>query len=526
MRIPLLAVSFLEFSLGWSQSLSKAASAAAGVLFLVFWLCGGAGAEPVNSQQSSSDILAPIRNADVIAIIGTCASLGEEAVLSATANPVSEGNKSRPSLSKIFNAGKLNIDIPETRSQTSVKGAFDDNVCSEGLIAAPNVFAVSDTDIKQRLCLQAFHWPTADSATSESHLTLNDVTVDASAFIDLTQDASDGVSSEKAGARIFEMLGFRTRSLIYNFGAEPRPPSFTKSYLNGVQFEQVYSAGSKVTNTRNKANNGVVTCGYDPDNAGGKNVVGDNVDDLSSPLPAPDVDDVMFLLRSNKAESTQPFAAFVDVFQKNGDDDTAKQLRIVKAHTELINNTDRLFGWNIEDEETPTSPSETSALASSAAIWVSIQGAMIFVTDLIRLVFGYILWFLADGGYRPEKVGWYVGLIILLSFAYFWLFIRVIAIKPEKKQLLLPIGATFLFDRLLPAYQIRQDHYNIEAYLERVPKNHPRSRSFKYMKMTFYVAEANEKTVQRIERVLDLIKFVGLVLAVFLVAALNSLVNH
>jgi hypothetical protein len=115
---------------------------------------------------------------------------------------------------------------------------------------------------------------------------------------------------------------------------------------------------------------------------------------------------------------------------------------------------------------------------------------------------------------------------MILSFLYFWFWIRIIAIKPEKKPTPLPIGLTFLFDRLLPAYQIRADHYNIESYLKRVKKSYPHGEDFRYMKMTFRVTKADPKTVQRAERALDVIKFVGLVLAVFLVAALNSLVNR
>jgi hypothetical protein len=433
---------------------------------------------------------------------------------------LAEGN-AETDLSDLFNAGRMNTDIPESKTQRSVKDAFEDRNCKYNLIAAPSVFAVSDTVVRQRLCLQTFRWPTGQSDSQsnqqESYLTLNDITVDASAFIDLTQGDGSSVSDAKGGIRRFEMLGFRTRSLIYNFGNASEPPSYTNSYLNGLQFEQVYSA---------RLASGAVKCGYDPENTKETKAeyVINSIDSLKSPLPAPTVADVMSLLNSNAGRSTQPFAAFVDVFQKNGEDNKAKQLRIEKADIELLLNTNRVIGRNAgEDPETASIPLLQSHFEWA---WNSIRGMMTFISDLVRLFFGYVLWLLADNGYRPEKVGWFVSIVIILSFVYFWFWIRIIAIKPEKKPTPLPIGLTFLFDRLLPAYQIRADHYNIEAYLERVKKSHPHGEDFTYMKMTFRVAKADAKTVQRAERTLDILKFVGLILAVFLVAALNSLVSR
>lgn len=432
--------------------------------------------------------------------------------------PLAEGN-AQSNLSALFDAGRMNIDIPASRTQHSVKDAFDDINCKYNLIAAPSGFAVSDTVIKQRLCLQDFRWSAAGSQPinqQESYLTLNDVAVEASAFIDLTQPNIGGVPLAGSTIRRFEMLGFRPRSLIYNFGTTSSPPSYTTSYLNGLQFEQVYSARLK---------NGTVKCGYDPENTKETSAqyVMDSIDSLKSPLPAPSVDDVMSLLKSNAALSTQPFAAFVDVFQKNGDDNKAKQLRIEKADTELLNNTNRIIGRRTAQE---TGPDVTAAESYLGRAWDSIRGAVTVINDSVRLFFGYVLWLLADNGYRPEKVGWFVGVVIVMAFAYFWFWIRLVAIKPEKRPTPLPIGLTFLFDRLLPAYQIRADHYNIEFYLKRVKKSHPHSEEFRYMNMRFHVVRADARTVQRAERALDVLKFLGLVLAVFLVAALNSLVSH
>jgi hypothetical protein len=163
------------------------------------------------------------------------------------------------------------------------------------------------------------------------------------------------------------------------------------------------------------------------------------------------------------------------------------------------------------------------------SIFGPIRELFVWMTTLISISFEYSLSLVADHGYRPEKVVWWVLLILVASFSYFWFRLKIVAFRPEQESGPLPVGFTFLFDRLLPAYQIREDHYKIREYLQRVPKgihkDDPRGREFEYLRMSFYVIPADDKLVQRAERALDVLKFLGLVLAVFLVAALNALVH-
>ena len=93
----------------------------------------------------------------------------------------------------------------------------------------------------------------------------------------------------------------------------------------------------------------------------------------------------------------------------------------------------------------------------------------------------------------------------------------------------------FLFDRLLPAYHIREDHYDIEAYYKwtlRIGRNSryafaPKDmEQLKYLVWTLRVIRADEKDVRHVETCLDVIKAIGIVLAIFLVAAINALVSH
>jgi hypothetical protein len=238
----------------------------------------------------------------------------------------------------------------------------------------------------------------------------------------------------------------------------------------------------------------------------------------------------MTWLSENKANSTQPFSAFIEVFQKNGEGNAARELQIGKADKELNDKAIQLFALSKDANESSPKNVEQARTAQNgifSPVSKVVQRGGVFVTNLVGIFFGYVLSILADHGYRPEKVGWFVAIVLLLSFVYFWLGIKVIAIRPQNKsEPALPIGFTFLFDRLLPAYQIREDHYKIDKFLLRVRRGDREAQKFKYMHMTFYVLPAGAQIARRVERALDVIKFLGLVLAIFLVAALNSLVSH
>jgi len=120
----------------------------------------------------------------------------------------------------------------------------------------------------------------------------------------------------------------------------------------------------------------------------------------------------------------------------------------------------------------------------------------------------------------------------VLFGAYFWLWLRAVALKPEKKEALLPMGIVFMFDRLLPAYQIRADHYDVDQFYKRVPKAKQaevppdQRREINYFGLKLVVIPMNEAERRKIDRTLDILKVVGLVLAVFFVAAINAIVSR
>jgi hypothetical protein len=259
----------------------------------------------------------------------------------------------------------------------------------------------------------------------------------------------------------------------------------------------------------------------------------DTISDPHSQLRAPVVDEIMGWLDRNCLDSTQPLSAFVDAAQKSGNDAAAKELRIRRATKELTLRAKRIIGADrkadCDPAPKPAAPAQQSVLSSG------ILGFINLLSDAVAILFGGMLWIVADHGYRPERVGWIVLLVLAGSAAYFWRWVRVVGFKPKNKDTIRPIGLTFLFDRLLPAYQIRAENHDIDKFFRRArtvgrgkvlaPEDaHATMMQGRWRRIP--VVEANAKDVERVERFLDRIKAVGLVLAIFLVAAINALVRQ
>jgi hypothetical protein len=157
------------------------------------------------------------------------------------------------------------------------------------------------------------------------------------------------------------------------------------------------------------------------------------------------------------------------------------------------------------------------------------------VNAFAAVIFGGLLWLVADHGFHPEKVGWWVLGAIAVFALYFWFGLKIVGIKVKDRDTILPVGILFLFDRLLPAYQIREDHYHIEAFYKRVPRHrlidgdHPIRvdlKTMRYLPLAHAVTETTEAEKERAEKCLNILKVIGLVLAIFMVAAINAIVSH
>jgi hypothetical protein len=437
--------------------------------------------------------------------------------------------------------------------------------CGFFAIAFPGAFHVSDTKINHSLCFRSFHWLLPEAGSDRtSYVSFDDVDVGTIAFIDLALDKPVGkpewiilsdespeqeidwskpptrrAASQPGGEwaapplifdkpeRKFEIVGFGAHSLIFNFSEDPKNYDLS---LNGLKFDHVYTAQRK----HNSEGEDTLKCGYDPDfyerhSIDQAEVLLDNSSNAGSNLASPSIANVLGWLDRNTLPTTQPFTVFVDAFANDGSDRGAKDFQVAKATTELGYRACTIFATLCHFLGMKESKQTTNADKShdDDPFW---RTAMRYISDVVVGAFGFLLWLLADHGFHPEKVVWFVGGAILLSFVIFWAFLRVVAVTPDKKDTIRPIGFTFLFDRLLPAYQIRQDHYNIQTYYKWIwnRSNYLPGvvKTLKYCWIGIPVVKAEEKDVARAEFWLDCLKAIGLILAIFLVAAINALVNH
>jgi hypothetical protein len=448
----------------------------------------------------------------------------------------------------------------------------------------PGAFVVFDTRVKSSLCLRSFFWLAPMALPQPSSIELNDVKVGAAAMIDLTPVVAAG--GQAKGLPGFRMVGFDANSLVFDFGNGT--PVGYDLFVSGLNFEHVYAAKSD--------------CKYDPAFArpGSEGTIRPS----SVPVPAlrrPGVEEVMSWLDGNHLVTTQPFSAFVDVFQKHGEVNDARELRIAKASAELCLKAHRVFGnWicrsGAAEVSVPQSNKETEQgkpcsrppgdFASAEDPCLLTRGRapssegfgfgkiIDYGNNFAAVSLGFLLSKIADHGYHPEKVGWFVLGTILLFLGIFWVGLRIVGLKPKDKEIIHPIGLMFLFDRLLPAYQIREDHYNIDKFYKRGTPSvlralaqrikrrlrniasawqewrhgrihvrkflercldpavaattavGPNPITMRYLGRNLAVVEATETERRTVERCLDALKLIGLVLAIFLVAAINAIVSH
>jgi hypothetical protein len=409
-----------------------------------------------------------------------------------------------------------------TSAGTIIKGpssTAENHDCRYQRIASAGAFILSDIHVKFQLCLRSFHWMAPiEGGQRASVLTLNDLTVGGTTFIDLAPVSNDKTITDRGEERRFESTGIKTGSFIFNFdlGIE-----IQKTAINGLSFDEFYFAE--------------IPCFYDPGFPNVAEKFTPRLENISDPshaqLRVPQADEVTKWLGKNCLETTQPFSAFADVAQKTGNYNDAKQFRIARASKELdlrLLRLRRLFKTERPSCYTDAVTANTPRSPTASVF----HRFTTFVNDLIIGIFGVLLWLVADHGYRPEKVGWFVVGTILAAWIYFWGWARVVGFLPAGKYTIRPIGFAFLFDRLLPAYRIRDDHYHIDTFYRRT--NRLRARNYdrladheaikmKYLWWTVSVIKADEKDVYRAEVCLDVIKVIGLTLAIFLIAAINAI---
>jgi hypothetical protein len=219
----------------------------------------------------------------------------------------------------------------------------------------------------------------------------------------------------------------------------------------------------------------------------------------------PDVGQVSDWLTKNKSRSLQPISAFIRAFENAGADSTS--LKVTKAQIEF----DRTLS------------------ALNATVWANKTSASFFwdegprvLWDYLRIAGGWVLGLIADHGFRPVKV-LLPAFVILVGF---WLLLRfglgIVAFLPDKQTELRPIGFTFVFDRLIPIYRLRDENYQIVRFYQRGTGDGQGSSD--YFGCKNVCVPASPQMAHKAGICLDILKALGIVLAVFLVAALNALI--
>ena len=404
----------------------------------------------------------------------------------------------------------------------------------------------------QSLCLRSFGWlaPAPGTADPTSILALHGTKVANNLIIDVgdseqkksLSDPESGKRKELAKTRRFEALSVSMDTLIFNFLADETQDYVT--YLDGFKFNQV--------------RDGALDCEYQqpkPEETGlaaiDKNGAAKRRR-IKTGVAVPDVKNVEHWLQRNGASSSQPYTAFVDALDKAGGD--AVHLRIAQKSRDVCENTIPWLGWTIkwfcnkrirsqaalEAYEDPSDRRPRSAVAERASAVV--RGG----TDILVLVYQWVLWGLADHGFRPSKALLATLLVLGAFWLSFWFKLRIVGFEPipkekskqhlgEKQSVagpdIWPIGPLFLFDRLVPVYRIRDEHYSIARYFRGArPDEIPEHRNpgkppyrMAFFRKNYFVCPVGEEEKARAEKWLVVLRVIGAVLSVFLLAVINAL---
>jgi hypothetical protein len=393
--------------------------------------------------------------------------------------------------------------------------------CKYWSVAFPATFLLSDTRVKSSLCLRSFHWLLPKkNGRRESTLTFNNLTVDATSFIDLALPkiiATQNATTFDKPIRKFEAVGLKTNSFIFNFDEGAR----VDRSVGGLVFDHAYST---------RASGVAGYCAYDPNYYSLRSGSAGPAPVNMSEMRVPKVDEITDWLHDNCLQTSQPLSAFIDLAKKTGDVTAATELQIKKEDQELGLRIVRLYGIRIFGAQPSSNcgdatPSNYAALAAASPdglFWKVLGSAR----DTVAVAFGGLMRVFADYGYRPQKVLWIALAVLVLALAYLRLWARVVGFRPVKKSSIRPIGWAFLFDRMLPAYHIREDHYNVEAYYKLAFRTSVDPQFIRYMNYLVWkipLVKADDLDKRRVESCLEVLKWVGIGLSIFLAAAINAL---
>jgi hypothetical protein len=432
-----------------------------------------------------------------------------------------------PAIKKIVDAERARIANPSrTNGESSLLG------CDTPYVSKYLQFYVFDSTVDANFCLTSFQWirPKGggpDPTTPVSIVALDGIRINGNLILDLWRNADTEVAKlPPTDSRYnyvteqhkFEAIGLATTAFIFAFEDSPKP-YFT--YLDGLKFDRIHKA--------------TAAC------------AGSDAPGLATHVVLPSVDDVSTWLDKNKAPSSQPFVAFVEAFEKAGESSTP--LRVKRMTGDLWTKTARgiasfcsALGFDLH----PMGDSVWMMLTTMFGFFSTALGFLSTLVDLVTTGFQWLLLLVADHGLRPGKVVW----PIIITLFIFWCVFRFfgwIAFEPKTENgpplpvgappaapILWPMGWLFLFDRLLPAYKIREEHYSILRVFRKATRSEiesgPQAPGEPPYEMTYLgrklsLRPLGDSEVRQVQRWLVILRLIGAVLAIFLLAAINALVR-
>jgi hypothetical protein len=411
-----------------------------------------------------------------------------------------------------------------------IKGEFE---CPADRGIRPGTFVLIDNRIKDSLCIMTFNWLIdQDGKTLKSTIYFNENVIDGAAWLDIGNKSQyvKLAMTGNADSRnpILSIFNVRTGTLVLNF-------DFT--YLdvvlavNGLQFERIYGSTADCESAISLRGRKRSTTGVNPD------------EEMKFPpkLELPQTEQVINWINKNTFAGTQqPFAEFVGAFERAGNNEGAKELRITAADAELRASFCGLLprSWGphqrlcrslrptTDGEARENPPSGFKSLLSSTEN--TVEFVVRWLEKAIVTFLSFILWLLADHGYRPERIGWYVlGALLFFTFILFPYWLKIVGYSVDSEpNVPKNLGLVFFFDRMLPAYRLREENYRIVRYYVRLKKGDPRTVGhLKIFNQNIAIGEASEMERAKAEWWVDVLRFIGFVFAVFIIAAISKLAH-
>ncbi len=376
----------------------------------------------------------------------------------------------------------------------------------------PGSFVFIENHIRYSICLRDFTWLVDDRNLPESSIIyLNEDVVDGATWLDIKNPAQRDPGSPTRKRPELSIFNLKTGTFVLDFEVATEDVLVR---VNGLHFERVYSAKDKCETalspraTKEKAR---------PRKAS-------DAPKFPPSLRLPKPEHVTAWVKKNAFKGTQPFAQFVSVFERAGDADAARDLKIQGETTTVMRRLCKNWGFYCEKENNNSSEGEEADHHTNAL-------GRLFqrMEDRLVALLQFSLWNLAAHGFRPERVVWFALGTLLL----YWLVIQLagvvgFSVMEEKNSdgppRIQPIGLIFLFDKLIPGYKLREDHSKpLQFYVLSDQKE--TSYAFKRFFTVWNVTEASERQQRRIVLCFDLLRWFGLICAIFLFAAIGRLVR-